>query len=163
MFFIRSQRNGICRSVVRLLQEGKGLVVIGFPCDDFNLQEPGTNATEILNGLKYVRPGNGYEPKFTLTQKIDVNGDKEHSIYTYLKSYCGPTSDTFETADMLHYSPIRVSDVRWNFEAFLITKTGIPAYRYSPDTMPSDLRPDIITLLENNYVFKDNSILKIPY
>ena len=48
-------------------------------------QEPGDNGTEILNSLKYVRPGNGFEPNFELTEKIDVNGPNEHPLYTYLK------------------------------------------------------------------------------
>ena len=51
----------------------------------FLQQEPGDNGTEILNGLKYVRPGNGFEPNFEMTEKIDVNGPNEHPLYTYLK------------------------------------------------------------------------------
>ena len=42
-------------------------------------------ANEIYNGLKYVRPGNGFEPKFPLFKKISVNGDKEDPMYTFLK------------------------------------------------------------------------------
>jgi len=48
-------------------------------------QEPGDNGTEILNSLKYVRPGNGFEPNFELTTKIDVNGPDEHPLYSFLK------------------------------------------------------------------------------
>ena len=48
-------------------------------------QEPGMTANEIYNGLKYVRPGNGFEPKFPLFKKISVNGDKEDPMYTFLK------------------------------------------------------------------------------
>lgn len=48
-------------------------------------QEPSDSAEEILNGIKYVRPGNGFVPKFKLTQRIDVNGPKAHPIYSYLK------------------------------------------------------------------------------
>ena len=62
-------------------------------------QEPGNNS-EILNGLRYVRPGNDYVPRFSLTQKYDVNGKNEHPLYTYLKVkygvqfYLGTDTDT---------------------------------------------------------------------
>jgi glutathione peroxidase len=48
-------------------------------------EEPSDSAEEILNGIKYVRPGNGFLPKFKLTQRIDVNGPKAHPIFSYLK------------------------------------------------------------------------------
>ena len=48
-------------------------------------QEPGADGTEILQGLKYVRPGGGYTPNFQMFSKIDVNGDEEDALYTYLK------------------------------------------------------------------------------
>jgi len=48
-------------------------------------QEPGANGTEILNSLKYVRPGGGFEPNFELTVKVDVNGPNEHPLYSFLK------------------------------------------------------------------------------
>ena len=59
-------------------------VVIGVPSNNFGLQEPGGNS-EIRNGIRSVRPGNGYEPLFNLTTKQDVNGDKEHPLFTFLK------------------------------------------------------------------------------
>ena len=52
-------------------------------------QEPGDNGTEILNTLRYVRPGGGFVPNFQLTEKVDVNGKAEHPMYTYLKVRCG--------------------------------------------------------------------------
>lgn len=48
-------------------------------------QEPGSNYSEILNGIKYVRPGGGFVPNFQMFKKIDVNGKDEHPLYTYLK------------------------------------------------------------------------------
>ena len=59
--------------------------VIGFPCNQFGLQEPGNNKTELLNLAKYVRPGSGYEPNFPWFGPLDVNGDGEHPLFTYLK------------------------------------------------------------------------------
>lgn len=62
-----------------------GLRIVGFPCNQFGLQEPAKNKYELLNGLKYVRPGYGFEPKFPLFEKRDVNGKNESEIYTYFK------------------------------------------------------------------------------
>lgn len=59
--------------------------VLGFPSNQFGLQEPGSTPEEILNGLKYVRPGNGYVPSFKLFKKGDVNGEKENPLFTHLK------------------------------------------------------------------------------
>lgn len=126
---------------------GSGFQVLGFPSDVFNLQEPAGTAEELLNGIKYVRPGGGFVPNFQMFQKTDVNGDKEHPVYTFLKSLCGPTADAFE--DRLFYSPLRVSDVRWNFEIFVVTKSGQVVYRYSPDHDLSKIRDDIRHLIIN--------------
>lgn len=60
--------------------------MLAFPSNQFDLQEPGKNS-EILNGLKYVRPGGGFEPDRNLHifGKLDVNGGKEHPMFTWLK------------------------------------------------------------------------------
>lgn len=62
-----------------------GLRIVGFPCNQFGFQEPGENKSEIMNGIKYVRPGNGFVPNFPLFEKRDVNGEKEQEIYTFFK------------------------------------------------------------------------------
>jgi len=59
--------------------------VLGFPSNQFGLQEPGETPEEILNGLKYVRPGNDFVPNFQLFEKGDVNGAKENPLFTHLK------------------------------------------------------------------------------
>ncbi|GBN78548.1 Glutathione peroxidase 1 [Araneus ventricosus] len=59
--------------------------VLGFPCNQFGQQEPGGNGQEIMNGVRYVRPGNGFLPNFPIFKKIDVNGEKEHPLYTFIK------------------------------------------------------------------------------
>ncbi|CAN7949832.1 unnamed protein product [Ixodes pacificus] len=55
------------------------------------MQEPG-NRQEILNGIRYVRPGGNFRPEFPIFQKIEVNGEKQHPFYTFLKvgSRCNP-------------------------------------------------------------------------
>lgn len=59
--------------------------IIAVPCNQFGLQEPGETEEEIMNGLKYVRPGKGYTPNFPLTKKIDVNGEKQDELFSFLK------------------------------------------------------------------------------
>lgn len=59
--------------------------ILAFPCHQFGREEPGKNEYEVLNGLKYVRPGYGYVPNFPLFNKSDVNGVNESGIYTFLK------------------------------------------------------------------------------
>jgi len=126
------------------------LVVLGFPCNQFGMQEPGANGTEIFNGIRYVRPGNGFVPNFQLFQKIDVNGDEEEPLYTFLKKHCPSTRDGFSSADSLFYSPLKVNDVRWNFEKFLVSRNGKPVKRYDPITHPYVIEADIVRLLNQN-------------
>ncbi|GFO38848.1 glutathione peroxidase [Plakobranchus ocellatus] len=121
---------------------GQGLVVLGFPCNLFLKQEPGANGTEILNGVKYVRPGNGFVPNFQLFEKIDVNGDKEHQLYTYLKRHCPPTTSEFKPSN-LFYTPIRSNDVSWNWEKFLVGPDGRVMKRAPPGVEPEALEDDI--------------------
>ncbi|KAL8568861.1 hypothetical protein ACOMHN_009681 [Nucella lapillus] len=85
-------------------------------------QEPGSES-EILQAVKYVRPGGGFVPNFQMFAKIDVNGKSEVPLYTYLKNHCPPTTATF-TPDYLMYTPIHSSDVAWNWETFLVGRFG---------------------------------------
>jgi len=124
----------------------QGFVVLGFPSNIFLHQEPGATAEEILNGVKYVRPGGGFVPNFQLFEKIDVNGDKEHPLYTYLKGQCPPTISTFN-ADIRFYTPIKSSDVAWNWETFLIGYDGKVVKRAPPPVEPVLLEADIETAL----------------
>lgn len=127
-----------------------GFRVLAFPCNNFGMQEPGSGADEILNGIKYVRPGGGFVADFDFFQKIDVNGDNEHPFYTFLKSRCGPTTDLFD--ERLFYSPKRVGDVRWNFEIFIIDRQGMPLYRYHHRTPTEEVRQDLLELMQQPIV-----------
>lgn len=62
------------------------LTILAFPCNQFHLQEPGENH-ELLNGLKYVRPGHNWEPhqNMHIFGKLEVNGDNNHPLYEFLK------------------------------------------------------------------------------
>nr|KAI8767101.1 glutathione peroxidase-like isoform X2 [Biomphalaria glabrata] len=120
----------------------QGFVILGFPCNQFLKQEPGANGTEIMNGIKYVRPGGGFVPNFQIFEKIDVNGAQEHPLFTYLKSYCPPTVVSFNPS-ILFYTPIKASDVAWNWESFLIGYDGKVSKRTIPQTDPDKLAADI--------------------
>eukprot|EP01090_Pellita_catalonica_P021592 TRINITY_DN8125_c0_g1_i1.p1 TRINITY_DN8125_c0_g1~~TRINITY_DN8125_c0_g1_i1.p1 ORF type:complete len:132 (-),score=23.31 TRINITY_DN8125_c0_g1_i1:346-741(-) len=120
--------------------------IIGFPCGQFFNQEPGTDS-EILNCLKYVRPGQGFVPKFPLFLKGDVNGADTQAIYLWLKGACPQPSPTLTSPQFIDWTPVTPADLTWNFEKFLIDKTGKPVRRYSPGTPPLDLVKDISTLL----------------
>jgi len=106
----------------------KGLVILGFPCNQFGNQEPGTEK-EISEGCLI-----NYGVSFQMFSKIDVNGDNAHPIYKYLK-------------DKL---PGFISKkIKWNFAKFLIDRSGKPVKRFSPTTVPEKLVKDIELLLQN--------------
>ena len=105
-----------------------GLVLIGFPCNQFGGQEPG-DAKEIESDCLV-----NYGVTFLITQKVDVNGENESEIFKYLKSALPGILGS--------------EDVKWNFTKFLIDKEGNPVKRYAPTTEPKDLEGDIEELLE---------------
>jgi len=131
-----------------LAQKYPTLVILGFPCAQFLNQEPGKN-DEILNCLKFVRPGSGYVPDFTLFQKIFVNGPESsmHPLYFFLKGVCPQPSAIVGVLPFVSWSPIATNDITWNFEKFLIDKKGVPYRRYTPETPPLALESDIQQLL----------------
>lgn len=110
----------------------RGLVVLGFPSNQFGRQEPGT-AAEI--GVFCQK---NYGVSFPVFAKIEVNGPKPHPLYRFLKQQ-QPGSFGFLTRG-------RIS---WNFTKFLVDRAGRVAHRYSPSTTPEKLRSDIEKLLES--------------
>ncbi|KAI4903854.1 hypothetical protein NFI96_034015 [Prochilodus magdalenae] len=128
-----------------------GFTILGFPCNQFGQQEPGAN-NEILPALKYVRPGNGFVPNFQLFEKGDVNGESEQSLFTFLKNACPPVGDSFgNPTNRLFWEPLKVSDIKWNFEKFLIGRDGKPLKRWFPRVNVSEVRSDIIRLIRQQY------------
>jgi len=104
----------------------KGLVVIGFPCNQFRNQEPETNESMV----QYCQKNHGVT--FQLTEKIDVNGPATHPIFSYLKKELGG---------------ILGRKIKWNFTKFLIDRNGQPKKRFAPTTKPMKIEKDIVKLL----------------
>ncbi|WP_163711478.1 glutathione peroxidase [Mangrovibacterium lignilyticum] len=104
----------------------KGLVVLGFPCNQFGNQEPGS-AKDIQEGCLI-----NYGVSFRMFEKIDVNGDQEHALYSFLKK---------EQKGLLN------SKIKWNFTKFLIDRDGKPVKRFAPITKPEKMEEDILQLL----------------
>uniref|UniRef100_A0A8D1F0X3 Glutathione peroxidase n=1 Tax=Sus scrofa TaxID=9823 RepID=A0A8D1F0X3_PIG len=123
-----------------------GLVILGFPCNQFGKQEPGDNS-EILSTLRYVRPGGGFIPNFQLFEKGDVNGEKEQKFYTFLKNACPPTSELLGSPGRLFWEPMKVHDIRWNFEKFLVGPDGVPVMRWYHRTTINTVKLDILAYM----------------
>jgi len=124
--------------------------ILAVPCNQFGLQEPGSKR-EILQGVTYVRPANGFIPKFPMTNKVDVNGDTAHDMYKYLKASCPKSPQAkFASKHRLTYDPLHSSDIRWNFEKFLIGRNGKPIRRYHSSVTPKELEEDIERALQRS-------------
>ena len=103
-----------------------GLVIIGFPCNQFGKQEPGTSK-EIKDFCNL-----NYDVTFLMSTKVDVNGKNAHPLFKYLKS---------ELKGKLNDS------VKWNFSKFLIDRDGIPFKRFSSTVEPEDISASIEEVL----------------
>ena len=105
----------------------QGLVVFGFPCNQFRDQEPETNDT-MEESCRI-----NFGVTFQLTEKVDVNGEHTHPVFDFLKKKLGGLFG---------------SKVKWNFTKFLITPEGKPFKRYAPTTKPAKIEKDIRKLLK---------------
>ena len=122
----------------------KGLVVIGFPCNQFKEQDPGTDA-QIEEFCQL-----NYGVTFQIMRKTDVNGSAAEPIFEYLKTqapteeYHGLKAKTMKTLfKTLSKSVEKDSDIKWNFTKFLISKDGKTIKRYAPTTNPEDFEKDV--------------------
>lgn len=103
--------------------QSHGFSVLGFPCNQFGDQEPGSES-EIKNFCD-----TSYKITFPLFAKIKVNGPDAHPLYKFLKSSCPGILGT--------------EAIKWNFTKFLINRSGEVVARYSPQTAPETLRGEI--------------------
>ena len=118
-------------AALEALQEkyaAKGFTVLGFPCNQFGGQEPGSpeQIEEFCSAT--------YGVTFPMTEKIDVNGAGRHPIYNALTPLADAEGHT--------------GDVRWNFEKFLISADGASITRFSPRVTPDD--PSVIAAIEQS-------------
>ncbi len=102
---------------------GKGLVVLGFPCNQFGSQDPGADG-EIAEFCQV-----NYGASFPMMGKIDVNGPAAHPLYAWLSA---------EAPGLLGSKAIK-----WNFTKFLVGKDGQVLRRYAPTDTPADLAKDV--------------------
>ena len=101
----------------------RGLVVLGFPCDQFGNQEPG-NEEEIKSFCSLT-----YEVDFPLFAKVDVNGAQAHPLWNWLKKEKGGL--------------LGIDAIKWNFTKFLVGRDGQVIKRYAPTDKPESLARDI--------------------
>jgi len=105
----------------------RGFAVLGFPCNQFGAQEPGSEA-EIADFCS-----TRYDVTFPLFAKIEVNGDKTHPLYQHLKAAVPGVLGT--------------EAIKWNFTQFLVDRQGRVVARHAPTTAPADLEREIEALL----------------
>ena len=126
----------------------QGLVIVGFPCDQFAGQEPGSN-DEIA---EFCRINHGVT--FPLMAKTDVNGPNAEPVFEYLKEqapteeYSGLKAKATRTMlKGLSKSAKKDSDILWNFTKFLVNRDGSVVKRYAPVVKPEDIEKDIQEML----------------
>ncbi|ASK65718.1 glutathione peroxidase [Brachybacterium avium] len=105
----------------------QGLTVLGFPCDQFMHQEPGTEA-EISEFCRV-----NYGVTFSMFAKVEVNGEDAHPLFQWLTG--------------AHGEEIPAGDIEWNFTKFLLGPDGTVQRRYAPAVEPADLADDVEALL----------------
>jgi len=106
--------------------QAQGLVILGFPCNQFKEQEPG-DSSQISQGCLL-----NYGVEFQMFDKIEVNGNNAHPLYQYLTNAL---------------PGIFGNKVKWNFTKFLIGRDGQPIKRFAPISKPAALEADIIKAL----------------
>ncbi len=109
--------------------QDRGFAVLGFPCNQFGAQEPGT-AADIGTFCE-----KNFGVSFPMFDKIDVNGVNAHPLYTRLKQDAPGLLGT--------------EAIKWNFTKFLVDRDGKVIARYAPTTSPNALDSDVLQLLDN--------------
>ncbi len=126
----------------------KGLVIIGFPCNQFKEQDPGNDA-QIEEFCQL-----NYGVTFQIMKKTDVNGPDAEPIFEYLKAQA-PTEDysglkakaTHALLKTLSKSVEKDSDILWNFTKFLVSRDGSVVKRFAPTAEPASFEQDIEEML----------------
>ena len=123
----------------------RGLQVLGFPCNQFGGQEPGTDA-EIQDFCSVT-----YDVTFPVFAKIDVNGPDAAPLYTHLRAQTpgdfGPDHPLYQHLKKTRPETIDTDEVKWNFTKFLVGKDGAVLRRYEPTDTPEQIRADLTEIL----------------
>lgn len=125
----------------------EGFTVLGFPCNQFGGQEPGTDE-EITTFCSL-----NYNVTFPIFKKIEVNGENCHSLYKYLRECAPEDSGLDQNGGLYQYlrknSPelLEGNGIKWNFTKFLINQNGEVVKRFAPTTKPEEMVEDIEKLL----------------
>lgn len=127
-------------------EKDRGFHVLGFPCNQFGGQEPGTDA-EIAAFCS-----SQYDVSFPVFSKIEVNGPGADPLYTYLRAEApgdfGPQyGGLYEHVANSNPDAIGRDDIKWNFTKFLIGADGEVIRRYEPPVTPAEIKPDVDKLL----------------
>jgi glutathione peroxidase len=119
----------------------RGLEVLGFPCNQFKGQEPGTD-DEIQEFCK-----TSYDVTFPVFSKIEVNGPGADPLYQYLRTEApgdfGPHYGGFYDAISKISPEAGADDIKWNFTKFLVGRDGAVIKRYEPPVSPDDIKADL--------------------
>jgi glutathione peroxidase len=123
----------------------QGLVVLGFPANDFGSQEPGSN--EEIQQFCQTR----FQVKFPVFAKIVVKGERQHALYRYLtetqpEAHASPESSLRTHLEKMGLATGKPNDILWNFEKFLVNRQGAVVARFAPDVTPED--PVLIKAIE---------------
>ena len=126
----------------------QGLVIVGFPCNQFKEQDPGSDS-QIEEFCQL-----NYGVTFQIMHKIDVNGENADPIFVYLKEqapaeeYKGIKAKGMQVLfKKISDSAKSESDIQWNFTKFLISKDGKTIHRFAPTTEPKDFEKDVEAFL----------------
>jgi glutathione peroxidase len=120
----------------------RGLEILGFPCNQFKEQEPGSNA-EIQEFCTST-----YDVTFPVFAKIEVNGPDADPLYQWLRVQApgdfGPRYGGFyEAISKIQPGAEGTDDIKWNFTKFLIGRDGEVIKRYEPPVLPADIKADL--------------------
>jgi glutathione peroxidase len=127
-------------------RKDRGLQILGFPCNQFGAQEPGSDA-DIQQFCAAT-----YDVTFPVFGKIEVNGPGADPLYAYLRAQApgdfGPAAGRlYDHVRDTRPETIGTDEIKWNFTKFLIDRSGQVTGRYEPTVTPEDLRPGLDTLL----------------
>jgi len=133
--------------------QSRGFVILGFPCNQFDHQAPGSSQEEA----RYCRIH--YGVKFPMFAKIEVNGENAHPLFQYLKNEApfqgfdetNPVAQLMKKMIMEKFPEYYIGDqIKWNFTKFLVDRDGRVVRRYEPYEEPLDFEQDIAQIVQQN-------------